>query len=46
MSRRMARDPQGTLLSPELMQPNLDILARYNALPNPVTFSQLVWSQR
>jgi hypothetical protein len=43
---RMVRDEQGTVLSPELLQPNLDVLARYNALPNPVTVGQLVWNPR
>jgi NitT/TauT family transport system substrate-binding protein len=44
LAARMTRDQQGTVLSPELLQPNLDVLARYNALPNPVTVSQLVWN--
>jgi NitT/TauT family transport system substrate-binding protein len=44
LAARMVRDQQGTVLSPELLQPNLDVLARYNALPNPVTVSQLVWN--
>lgn len=44
LAARMTRDQQGTFLSPELLQPNLDVLARYNALPNPVTVSQLVWN--
>jgi NitT/TauT family transport system substrate-binding protein len=46
LAGRMVRDQQGTVLSPELLQPNLDVLARYNALPNPVTVSQLVWKPR
>jgi NitT/TauT family transport system substrate-binding protein len=46
LAARMVRDEQGTVLSPELLQPNLDILARYNALPNPVTVGQLVWNPR
>jgi NitT/TauT family transport system substrate-binding protein len=46
LAARMVRDEQGTVLSPELLQPNLDVLARYNALPNPVTVGQLVWNQR
>jgi NitT/TauT family transport system substrate-binding protein len=44
LAARMTRDQQGTVLSPELLQPNLDVLARYNALPNPVTVAQLVWN--
>ncbi|MGA2396314.1 MAG: ABC transporter substrate-binding protein [Candidatus Lustribacter sp.] len=44
LAARMTRDQQGTVLDPALLQPNLDVLARYNALPNPVTVSQLVWN--
>jgi len=46
LAARMVRDQQGTVLSPELLQPNLDVLARYHALPNPVTVAQLVWNPR
>jgi NitT/TauT family transport system substrate-binding protein len=46
LASRMVRDQQGTVLSPELLQPNLDVLARYSALPNPVTVQQLVWKPR
>ena len=46
LASKMVRDEQGTVLSPELLQPNLDVLARYNALPNPVTVGQLVWNPR
>jgi len=46
LAARMVRDEQGTVLNPELLQPNLDVLARYNALPNPVTIGQLVWNPR
>ena len=44
LAARMVRDQQGTVLTPELLQPNLDVLARYSALPNPVTVQQLVWN--
>jgi hypothetical protein len=32
--------------TPQLIQPTLDILMRYNAMPNPVTAAQLVWNPR
>jgi NitT/TauT family transport system substrate-binding protein len=46
LANRMTRDLQGTELTPALMQPNLDVMVRYNALPKTMTVDQLIWKPR
>jgi ABC-type nitrate/sulfonate/bicarbonate transport system substrate-binding protein len=46
LALKLDRDTLGTDVTPQLIQPTLDILARYSAMPNPVTAAQLIWNPR
>ena len=46
LANRMTHDLQGTELTPALLQPSLDVMVRYNALPKSMTVDQLVWKPR
>lgn len=46
LANRMTRDLQGTELTPALLQPSLDVMVRYNALPKTMTVDQLIWKPR
>ena len=46
LANRMTHDLQGTELTPALLQPTLDVMLRYNALPKSMTVDQLIWKPR
>jgi NitT/TauT family transport system substrate-binding protein len=46
LANRMTHDLQGTELTPALLQPSLDVMWRYNALPKSMTVDQLIWKPR
>jgi NitT/TauT family transport system substrate-binding protein len=46
LANRMTHDLQGTELTPALVQPSLDVMVRYNALPKTMTVDQIIWKPR
>jgi NitT/TauT family transport system substrate-binding protein len=46
LANRMTHDLQGTELTPALVQPSLDVMVRYDALPKTMTVDQLIWKPR
>jgi NitT/TauT family transport system substrate-binding protein len=44
LANRMARDDQGTILDPQLIQPVIDAMKKYGDLSTPLTAARLIWS--
>jgi NitT/TauT family transport system substrate-binding protein len=44
VASRMGRDPQGTTLDLQLIQPIVDVMKKYGNVPAQLTAAQLVWS--